>query len=340
MKPYPKYKNSGVEWLGEVPEHWKHKKLSLLADRTTDFVASGSFQSLRENVKYLDEPNFAMLVRTTDLSNRRNVEQVYIDKKSYDFLSNSNLFGGEIILPNIGSVGDVYIYTPLYAHATLAPNAIMLEMNGSNRYYYYVFQDKKVNSALSLIGNEAVQVKFNKTQLRNLVLHAPPLQEQQTIANYLDLETTHIDSLIKEKENFISLLKEKRQALISHAVTKGLDPTVKMKDSGVEWLGEVPEHWDVSKLRYVFSFGKGLTITKANLQDKGIPCVNYGEIHSKYGFEVDASKHDLKYVDESYLISDRSSFLGSLCGWFRGLGSWQWLVVHLPLVAILVKPLK
>ena len=81
------------------------------------------------------------------------------------------------------------------------------------------------------------------------------------------------------------------------------------KDSGVEWLGEIPEHWETSRLRNVFSFSKGLTITKENLQEKGIYCVNYGEIHSKFGFEVNPEIHELKCVSEEYLLSDSSSLL-------------------------------
>ena len=81
------------------------------------------------------------------------------------------------------------------------------------------------------------------------------------------------------------------------------------KDSGVEWLGEIPSGWGVSKLRYIFTFSTGLSITRANLKDSGIPCVSYGEVHSKYGFEVSAEKHELKYVDESYLVSDKTSLI-------------------------------
>jgi len=81
------------------------------------------------------------------------------------------------------------------------------------------------------------------------------------------------------------------------------------KDSGVEWLGKIPNHWALSKFRYNFSFGKGLTITKENLRDEGIPCVNYGEVHSKYGFEVDPRVHTLKCVDEKYLKDNASSLL-------------------------------
>lgn len=87
------------------------------------------------------------------------------------------------------------------------------------------------------------------------------------------------------------------------------DYHIKMKDSGVKWIGEVPEHWEVKKFRYLFSFSKGLNITKENLQEKGIPCVNYGEIHSKYGFEVDPLKHPLKCVNEEYLETSQKSLL-------------------------------
>lgn len=83
------------------------------------------------------------------------------------------------------------------------------------------------------------------------------------------------------------------------------------KDSGMEWLGEIPEHWEIKRLRFVFSLGKGLTITKQNLIEKGILCVNYGEIHSKYGFELDTTRHELKCVDEEYLVTEPNSLIKS-----------------------------
>lgn len=129
----------------------------------------------------------------------------------------------------------------------------------------------------------------------------------EKIATFLDYETKKIDTLIEKQQQLIELLKEKRQAVISHAVTKGLNPDVPMKDSGVEWLGKIPKHWKMSKLRYMFRFGKGLTITKEHLQDEGVPCVNYGEIHSKFGFEIDPQIHKLKCVDESYILNNPDS---------------------------------
>lgn len=116
-------KESGVEWIGKVPEHWNVMKMNQVCDVITDYVASGSFAALKKNVTYLDSPDFAMLIRTADLSNKnKDIPRVYVSKRSYRFLSNSNLFGGEIILPNVGSVGDVYVVPDdFYDKMTLGP---------------------------------------------------------------------------------------------------------------------------------------------------------------------------------------------------------------------------
>ena len=139
MKRYDSYKDSGVEWIGEVPSHWEVTKLNNICGIITDYVASGSFAEIRNNVSYLSEPDYAMLIRTADLSNKNtNTNKVYINKHSYNFLKNSNLFGGEVILPNIGSVGDVYIMPEnLYEHMSLAPNSIMLKTEYSNKYFSF-----------------------------------------------------------------------------------------------------------------------------------------------------------------------------------------------------------
>jgi len=132
----------------------------------------------------------------------------------------------------------------------------------------------------------------------------PPLKEQTKIAEFLDDKATKIEDAITIKEQQINLLKERKQILIHKAVTQGLNPNVTLKDSGVEWIGKIPKHWEVKRFRYVFNLGKGLTITKENLRDEGVYCVNYGEIHSKFGFELDTKIHKLKHVDKEYLESD------------------------------------
>ena len=260
-------KDSGVAWIGEIPAQWEVRKIASVVPVVTDFVASGSFADLRDNVKYLDTPDYAMLVRTADLSGTRD-NTVYIDKHAYEYLSNSNLFGGEIILSNIGSVGNVFQYTPMYERSSLAPNAIMLNGTECNRYLYYWFLNPIANDELKRIGSHAVQLKFNKTQLKQMAIVYPPIEDQQKIAAHLDRKCTQIDALISNAQQQIEKLKAYKQSVITETVTKGLDPDVAMKDSGVEWIGEIPVNFSMMRMKNIGTCRNGLTYSPENLTDE------------------------------------------------------------------------
>ena len=267
---YEKYKDSGVEWIGNVPEHWEVMKMNYACDVITDFVASGSFADMKNNVTYLDEPDFAMLVRTADLSQKeKNIPKVYISKESYKFLSNSNLFGGEIILPNVGSVGDVYMVPKdLYEHMSLAPNSIMVKSKTMNKYMYYYFCSKVGRESLIITSRATTQGKFNKTELRALKIIIPPLPEQQAIANYLDAKCAKINDSIDVQKRKIELLNELKQTIITDAVTKGLNPNAPMKNSGIDWIGNVPEHWEMRKIKHIGVAENGLTYKPTDICDE------------------------------------------------------------------------
>lgn len=221
LNPNVPMKDSGIEWIGEIPEHWEVIKFHRVCNTITDFVASGSFESLRINVPYLDTPDYAMLVRTVDLSGKgRSADCVYISKHSYDFLRNSNLFGGEVILPNIGaSVGDVYIVPKLYEKMSLAPNLIMFKTSMCDNFFYYYFFSLAGKQAIYNISQSTAQPKFNKTQLKEIKVCAPPVSEQERIADYLDNKCTEIDNLISIKLSKIDSLKEYKKSIIYEYVT-------------------------------------------------------------------------------------------------------------------------
>jgi type I restriction enzyme S subunit len=217
--------------------------------------------------------------------------------------------------PGIVSFAGTDLYTN-EAIATILPTDKLVELN----YWYYVFQNYFVfNSNENIYGAKL----FNQRAIKNSILTLPPLPEQKAIAAFLDSETERINNIITKQTRMNELLKEKRSALITQAVTKGLSGLVSRKDaefaqwakpvkykpSGVEWIGEIPEGWEEKRFCFLFSFTKGLSITKEDLIDEGIPCVNYGEIHSKFGFEVDPKKHELKCVKNDYLISNPKSLL-------------------------------
>ncbi len=252
------YKDSGI-YNEAIPLTWNVRKFGGLCSVVTDFVASGSFADLRANVHYLDSPDYAMLVRTTDLAkSNRSEKRVYISKESYDYLSNSNLFGGEIVLPNIGSIGDVYIVpSDLYSRMSLAPNAIMFKTNECDKYFYYYFQSKVGGVQLDEISQSTAMAKFNKTDLRQLRVLCPPYSEQQKIADYLDKVCGEVDEMVALQETMIEELKAYKQSVITEAVTKGLNPNVPMRNSGIDWIGEIPEHWILSKAKFFVDITNG-----------------------------------------------------------------------------------
>lgn len=246
-----------IEWYGTLPKNWSTPKMSYVCNTITDYTASGSFASLAENVIYRDTEDYAMLVRTADLSKKRDINPVFIDEKAYNFLNNSNLFGGELIMSNVGSVGDVYLYEPLYQKASLAPNAIMVRTNGYEKFLFYLFSTKQAVEGLLSITNTTTQPKFNKTQLRSFRVPFPDQLTMEKIVKHLDKKTKQIEDIKNKISEEIENLENYKKSVITEAVTKGLDKNVEMKDSGIEWIGEIPKHWKKIELRYLSSIVRG-----------------------------------------------------------------------------------
>ena len=194
----------------DIPTNWTFSRLDNYVKLVTDFVASGSFASLRENVKYYDEPNYAVLVRTCDFKSNFKDSLVYTDKHGYDFLSNSNLYGGEILLSNIGaSIGKVFIVPYLNVRMTLAPNSIMVKLTNDElrEYFYYLFLSPYGQKILNEISASSAQAKFNKTDFKKLIIPIPPLKEQKRINNILSKVNEHIENIYNEYNQIEELIK-------------------------------------------------------------------------------------------------------------------------------------
>ena len=312
-KKYPSYKDSGVEWLGEIPSDWNESRLKFIGytygglsgKAGKDFGDEENLKSKRfipftniANNTFIKSDNLGyVIVDEKEEQNRVKANDLFflMSSENYDDLGKASLLEEDL--------KDTYLNS--FCKGFRLTNKLI-----NPKFLNYLLSGNIYRKLLSIQGNGFTRINLRLEKLNELKLLLPNLREQQQIVNFLDKATAKIDTLIEKQTKQIELLKEKRQAVISHAVTKGIKSNVKMKDSGVEWLGEIPEHWKVSKLRFLFSFSTGLNITKANLIDEdGIPCVNYGEIHSKYGFEVNANKDSLKYVDKEYLITSKASLL-------------------------------
>ena len=292
MRRYERYKDSGVEWLGEVPSHWEVKKMKFLfKDTSIKNKPDETLLSVTQNRGVI--PRDWLEERTVMPSGSLETFK-FIEKDDFA-ISLRSFEGGLEICHHDGIISPAY--------TVLKYNKKLL----NNGYYKYLFKCQKFISEMqtSIVGiREGKNISYE--ELKYSFLPIPQIIEQQKIAQFLDDKTAKIDQAVDLAEKQIALLKEHKQILIQNAVTRGLNPDVPLKDSSVEWIGQVPEHWDIKRFRNLFDFGKGLSITKENLQDEGIPCVNYGEVHSRHGFEVIPERDALKCVDSKYLVFNNS----------------------------------
>lgn len=198
----------------EVPEQWKWVRLGDYVEKVTDQVASGSFAALRENVVSKKTPDYATMVKTADFSNSFTKNLTYTDKHGYEFLENSNLYGGELILSNVGSIGKCFIVPELEYKMTLAPNAVMIRLtsNELRDFLYYFILSSYGQSELQSITTGVAMQKFNKTELKTILIPVPPLPEQLRIVANIDqiftiLDT--IDTLQSQYQDNLATLKSK-----------------------------------------------------------------------------------------------------------------------------------
>jgi len=264
MQRYKKYKNSDIEWIGEIPEHWEVKKLKYVLN-------IGSGEGIKsEAIKDIgDFPVYGGNGIVGYATKHNNNDKVFIIGRVGAKCGNVRLVSGE---------------------KWISDNALYAYSKGNLDFIKYCLIYKDFNK----LANKNAQPLITSTMIKEESTFYPPLYEQTVIANYLDLKTADIDQLITQKERLLSLYEEEKTAIINHAVTKGIDPKVKLKDSGVDWLGKIPEHWEVKKLKYfIFKAGSGITPRggASVYQLKGIPLLRSQNIHFE-GLRLD----DVAYI--------------------------------------------
>lgn len=205
----------------KVPENWCWTQLGTYIDFATDYVANGSFASLKQNVAYYKEENYAILVKTQDFSNSFTEDLTYTDKHGYDFLKKSVLYGGELILSNIGSIGKVFRVPQLNKPMTLAPNSIMIKCRRETDYdllYYYLLSPFGTEQLYSITTGTAVK-KFNKTDLKTIYLPLPPLPEQQRIVDRIESLFAKLDEAKQKAQDALDSFETRKAAILHKAFT-------------------------------------------------------------------------------------------------------------------------
>ena len=245
---YTKYKDSGVEWLGEVPEHWDVQRLRQIGPLLKG--CGGSKEDVVETgvpcVRYGD-------LYTTHAYMIRQARTCVTEERLADYFP---IRRGDVLfaasgedLAEIGRSAVVLVDERACCGADLV--VLRPDVPAVPEFMGYACDCWVAKAQKASMGRGTTVKHIYPDELKRLLLAVPPLPEQTAVAAFLDRETAKIDALIGEQQRLIELLQEKRQAVISHAVTKGLNPDAPMKDSGIEWLGEVPEHWDVLPVKYL-----------------------------------------------------------------------------------------
>ncbi len=251
---YPKYKESGVEWLGTVPEHWSVLPIKRIVAVPITDGPHETPQFLDEGVPFVSAEavssgriDFSKVRACISEEDNTRYSLKYSPKLHDIYMVKSGATTG--ITAIVEDRTDFNIWSPLAVircSSTAVPHFVLNFMRSRNFL-----------EAITLNWSFGTQQNIGMGVIENLFCTLPPLAEQTRIAAFLDRETAKIDELVAEQRRLMELLKEKRQAVISHAVTKGLDPKAKLKPSGIEWLGDVPAHWDIRKMSHFFRAGKG-----------------------------------------------------------------------------------
>lgn len=218
-------KDSGVEWIGMIPKHWKISSIKHLINLLTDYDANGSFADIAQNCNINNGTPYAWMVRTTDLVNRRygivNGNN-YCDKKTYDYLSKSSLSINDIIIAKRGDIGKVFLIPDINVPMTLAPNTYLLKTikaKINNNFLYYALSSKYGKDAMTIFNKSTTLGALYKDDVKALPIACPPLTEQIVIAAHLDKEMQRFDSAITNCQRQITLLQERKQIIINEVVT-------------------------------------------------------------------------------------------------------------------------
>ncbi len=239
LKPYEKYKDSGVEWLGEIPAHWEIKRGKLI------FI---SRKELNSKLQCKDR----LALTLNGVINRGENDSIGLnpsDFRTYQIFNSDELVFKLIDLENVNTSRVGYVHKK--GIMSSAYIRLIKHTEIYTKYFYYQYYDLYLRRIFNYLG-KGVRETLSPNDLLNILIIVPPLETQNRIVEYLNLKTQQAEIFIEKQTRLVELLKEQKKAIINKAVTKGLNPDAPMKDSGIEWLGEIPAHWEVKPTKYIF----------------------------------------------------------------------------------------
>lgn len=310
---YENYRDSGIDWLGDVPDHWEVLAIKHIVSTPVTDGPHETPEFIDEGIPFVSAE--AVSSGVIDFSKIRG----FISEE--DHLQYSRKYKpqvGDIYMVKSGaSTGTTAIVDTDREFNIWSPLAVVrCDSESVPKFALNFLRSRNFQEGVTLNWSFGTQQNIGMNVIENLSITRPPIEEQTAIAEFLDRETSKIDDLIAEQTRLIELLKEKRQAVISHAVTKGLNPDAPLKSSGIEWMGEVPEHWAVASLRYFATFCTGSTPDRNNpaFWNGDIPWVKTGEINYTLIEETDETITQEGLNSSSCSIVSEGTLLMALYG--------------------------
>lgn len=271
-------KDSGIEWIGEIPKEWKVKRLKYLYDYTDGSpVRVGPFGSELNSKEFQSEGIWVYNQRTV-LDENFISNDVFITEEKAKKLSAFTVKTNDILITTRGTIGKIAIVPKYAEQGIIHPCIIRFRINSKlilSRYVKYIFNDTDItmNQIFYKSNGSTIEVLYSYN-LRDILLPLPSIAQQINITDFLDTQCSEIDATAEDIQKEISLLEDYKKSVITEAVTKGLNPDAEMKDSGIEWIGEIPKHWKIIKGKYVLEY-----LQKPVKDDDGvITCFRDGEV--------------------------------------------------------------
>jgi len=276
------YRETGLSWASKIPGNWRTIPNKYIFSKTKNVVG-----------KYNKEPILSLTINGVKVRN----EEEFKGKKAISYDDYQICYPGNLLMclfdidvtPRcVGLIEGCGLTTSAYTQFEVADG------NDAKYYYYYYLSLDYTKTLLHLSRN--IRSSLTADDFGRIYTIQPPLPEQHAIVRYLDSKCAAIDEAIERHKKIIEKLEEYRTCKISHITVNGLNPDAATKDSGIEWAGQIPATWKVSPLKSLFTFGKGLSITKADLVEKGVPVLSYGQIHSKRNLKTEISEDLIRFV--------------------------------------------
>jgi len=297
INKYPKYKPSGIEWMGEIPSDWKLER--------TKWIYSESRERNRE-LNYNEEDLLSVSEYYGVAKRNEKIDNNDLLNRAESLSENMKVRKGELVI-NIMLAWKKGLGTSNYEGIVSPSYCVYRLINGGYhpKYFHYLYRTDEYAETFRRFSRGIIdsRLRLYSEEFFNTLTLIPPPAEQTAIANYLDDKTEKIDTLIEKKKKLIELYKEERIAVINQAVTRGINPNVKLKPSGIDWLGDIPEHWEVKKLKYVGNIKYGLGQPPRQL-DTGLPLIRATNIERGR-----INEKDLIFVDPDDVPFDRDPVL-------------------------------